>query len=62
MFHGDVAISRAADINTKIGVCLLISEVDVRTIGNDLVSSADCCIPHHGNVIPLHKPNRMMLV
>ncbi len=62
MFLANVAISRTADINKKISVCLLISETDVWTIGFDLPCSGDGGIPHHSNVIRLHKPIRMMPV
>ena len=62
MFLANVAISRTADINKKTSVCLLISETDVWTIGFDLPGSGDGGIPHHSNVIRLHKPIRMMLV
>ena len=62
LFSGDVAISRTADINMKTTICPLISETDVRTIGTDLPSSRDDCIPHHSAVIRLHKPIRMMPV
>ena len=40
----------------------VISETDVRTIGNNLPSSKDDCIPHHSNVVRLHKPIMMMPV
>ena len=40
----------------------VISEIDVRTIGNNLSSSKDECIPHHSNVVRLHKPIMMMPV
>ena len=56
------AISRTADINKKTSVCLPISETDVWTIGFDLPGSGDGGIPHHSNVIRLHKPIRMMPV
>ena len=62
MFLANVAISRTADINKKTSVCLLISETDVWTIGFDLPGSGDGGIPHHSNVIRLHKPIRMMPV
>ena len=62
MFLANVAISRTADINKKTSVCLLISETDVWTIGFDLLGSGDGGIPHHSNVIRLHKPMRVMLV
>ena len=60
MFLANVAISRTADINKKTSVCLLISETDVWTIGFDLLGIGDGGIPHHSNVIRLHKPIRMM--
>ena len=56
MFLANVAISRTADINKKTSVCLPISETDVWTIGFDLPGSGDGGIPHHSNVIRLHKP------
>ncbi len=59
---GDVAISTTADINKKTNVCLLIFETDVRMIGTDLPRSRNGCIPHHSDVIRLHKPIRMMPV
>ena len=62
MFLANVAISRTADINKKTSVCLPISETDVWTIGFDLPGSGDGGIPHHSNVIRLHKPIRMMPV
>ena len=62
MFLANVAISRTADINKKTSVCLLISETEVWTIGFDLPCSGDGGIPHHSNVICLHKPIRMMPV
>ena len=62
MFLANVAISRTADINKKTSVCLLISETDVWTIGFDLLGSGDGGIPHHSNVIRLHKPIKMMQV
>ena len=62
MFLANVAISRTADINKKTSVCLPISETDVWTIGFDLPGSGDGDIPHHSNVIRLHKPIRMMPV
>ena len=62
MFLTNVTISRTADINKKTSVCLLISETDVWTIGFDLSCSEDGGIPHHSNVIRLHKPIRMMPV
>ena len=46
MFLANVAISRTADINKKISVCLLISETDVWTVGFDLHGSGDGGIPH----------------
>ncbi len=58
----NVAISRTADINKKTSVCLPISETDVWTIGFDFLGSWDGDIPHHSNVIRLHKPIRMMPV
>ena len=62
MFLANVAISRTADINKKTSVCLPISETDVWTIGFDVLGSGDGGIPHHSNVIRLHKPIRMMPV
>ena len=62
MFLANVAISRTADFNKKTSVCLLISETDVWTIGFDLPCSGDGGIPHHSNIIRLHKPIRVMLV
>ena len=62
MFLANVAISRTADINRKTSVCLLISETDVWIIGFDLLGSGDGGIPHHSNIIRLHKPIRMMPV
>ena len=62
MFLANFAISRTADINKTTSVCLLISETDVRTIDFDLPCSGDGGIPHHSNVIRLHKPIRMMPV
>ena len=62
IFLANVAISRTADINKKTSVCLLMSETDVWTIGFDLPGSGDGGIPHHSNVIRLHKPIRMMPV
>ena len=62
MFLANVAISRTAHINKKTSVCLPISETDVWTIGFDLPGSGDGGIPHHSNVIRLHKPIRMMPV
>ena len=62
MFIANVAISRTADINKKTSICLLISETDVWTIVFDLLGSRDGGIPHHSNVICLHKPIRMMPV
>ena len=59
MFLANAAI-RTADIHKKTSVCLLISETDVWTIGFDLPCSEDGGIPHHSNVIRLHKPIRMM--
>ena len=59
MFPANVAISRTADVNKKTRVCLLISETDVWMIGFDLPGSGDGGIPHHSNVISLHKPIRM---
>ena len=59
MFLANVAISRTADINKKTSVCLPISETDVWMIGFDLPGSGDAGIPHHSNVIRLHKPIRM---
>ena len=56
MFLANVAISRTADINKETCVCLLISETDVWTIGFDPPGSGDGGIPHHSNVICLHKP------
>ena len=56
LFPGDVVIGK------KTSVCLLISEADVRTIGTDLFSSGDGCIPHHSDAVRFHKPIRMMLV
>ena len=70
MFLANVAISRTANINKKTrtaninkktSVCLLISETDVWTIGFDLPGSGDAGIPHHSNVIRLHKPIKMMV-
>ena len=61
-FLANVAISRTADINKKTSVCLPISDTDVWTIGFDLPGSGDDGIPHHSNVIRLHKPIRMMPV
>ena len=68
LFPGDVVISRTADINKKTSVCFLrsvcrlISEADVKKIGTDLLRSTDGCIPHHSDVVRLHKPIRMMPV
>ena len=62
MFPANVAISRTADINKKTSVCLLISETDVWMIGFNPPGSGDGGIPHHSNVIRLHKPIRMMPV
>ena len=62
MFLANVAISRTADINKKTSLCLSISETDVWTIGFDLLGSGDGGIPHHSNVIRLHKPIRTMPV
>ena len=49
LFPGEVA-SRTADINKKTSVYPLISYADVMTIGTDLPSSRDDCIPHHSVV------------
>ena len=62
LFLANVAISRTADVNKKTSICLFISETNVCTIGFDLPGSGDGGIPHHSNVICLHKPIRMMLV
>ena len=62
MLPTDVAIGRTADINEKAGVSLLVSETDVWSVGFDLPCSGDGCIPHHHDVICLHKPIRLMLV
>ena len=62
MFLANVAISRTADINKKTSVCLPICETDVWAIGFDLPGSEDGGIPHHSNVIRLHKSIRMMPV
>ena len=61
MFLANVAISRTADIK-KTSVCLLIFLTDVWTIGFDVPCSGDGGVPHHSNVIRLHKPIRMMPV
>ena len=45
-----------------VSVCFLISETDVGTVVVDLPSSRDGCISHHSDVVPLHKPIRMMPV
>ena len=44
----------------KAGVSLLVSETDVRSVGFDLPCSGDGRIPHHYDVIRLHKPIRLM--
>ena len=62
MFLANVTISTTADISKKTSVCLLISETDVWTIGFDAPGNGDGGIPHHSNVICLHKPIRMMPV
>ena len=62
MFLANVTISTTADISKKTSVCLLISETDVWTIGFDAPGNGDGGIPHHSNVICLHKPIRVMLV
>ena len=59
--HSQVALLRQL-LSMCISVCLLISETDVWTIGFDLPGSGDGGIPHHSNVIRLHKPIRMMPV
>ena len=56
MFPTDVAIGRTADVDEKAGVSLLVSETDVRSVGFDLPCSGDGGIPHHYDVIHLHKP------
>ena len=61
MFLANVAISRTADINKNTSVCF-ISETDYWTIGFDPLGSGDGGIPHHSNVICLHKSIRMMQV
>ena len=60
MLPTDVAIGRTADVNEKAGVSLLVSETDVRSVGFDLPCSGDGRIPHHYDVIRLHKPIRLM--
>ena len=62
MVPTDVAIGRTADINEKASVSLLVSETDVRSVGFDLPCSGDGRIPHHHDVIRLHKPIRLMTV
>ena len=59
MLPTDVAIGRTADVNEKAGVSLLVSETDVRSVGFDLPCSG---IPHHYDVIRLHKPIRLMSI
>ena len=56
----DVAIGRTADVNELAGVSLLVSETDVRSVGFGLPCSEDGRIPHHYDVIRLHKPIRLM--
>ena len=60
MLPTDVAIGRAADVNEKAGVSLLVSETDVRSVGFDLLCSGDGRIPLHYDDIRLHKPIRLM--
>ena len=60
MLPTNVAIGRTADVNEKAGVSLLVSETDVRSVGFDLPCSGDGRIPHHYDVIRLHKPIRLM--
>ena len=60
MLPTDVAIGRTADVNEQAGVSLLVSETDVRSVGFDLPCSGDGRIPHHYDVIRLHKPIRLM--
>ena len=49
MLPTDVAIIRAADINEKTGVSLLVSETDVMSVDLDLLCSGDGGIPHHAS-------------
>ena len=51
---------KEADVNEKAGVSLLVSETEVRSVGFVLPCSGDGRIPHHYNVIRLHKPIRLM--
>ena len=60
MLPTDVAIGRTANVNEKAGVSLLVSETDVRSVGFDLPCSGDGRIPHHYDVVRLHKPIRLM--
>ena len=55
-------LRKTLDNNKKTSVCLLISEKDVCRIGFNVLGSGDGGIPHHSNVIRLHKPIRMMPV
>ena len=62
MLSTEVAIGRTADINKKTGIGLVVSETDVRSVGFDLSCNGDGGIPHHYDVLRLHKPNRLALV
>ena len=64
LFPGDVAISRTADINkkTQVFVLLFLKQMSGRLALINLFSSRDGCIPHHSDVVHLHKTIRVMPV